>query len=168
MALLLDIIEFNSGSLILGLTCVVLLFQTLILAITLLKTQRAHREREDLYKELFALMRKIEGMSAGKRAMVLHQFDNLLDSLVKQLPTRIAVEAGERIFETESRLLKTLAEIEPGLSADAPGHLHLEHLIQSMENLEATVVSLTCDSVRQAMLDVRETLLNQDASSTAS
>jgi hypothetical protein len=88
-----------------------------------------------------------------------------LDSLVKQMPSRIAVEAGERIFETESQFLKTLSELEPGLISDPSSQRRIEQLVQSMENLEATVVSLTCESIRQAMLDVRQSLLAQDAAS---
>ncbi len=167
MAFLLDIIGGHSGSLILALTCLVLVFQALILSITLFKTHSAHVERRELYHELFILMRKIENLSESKRGMVLHQFDNLLDSLIKQLPTRIAAEAGERIFETESQLLRALAEIEPAIGADQRSQLRLEHLVQSMENLEATVVSLTCESVRQAMLDVRESLFAQESANAA-
>lgn len=165
MRLLYDAFTFGSHTVVLVLSCVILTLQGVILAAMFFKTNRAHRERELLYRELFALMQKIESMSAGKRGMVLHQFDNLLDSLVKQMPSRIAVEAGERIFETESQFLKTLSELEPGLISDPSSQRRIEQLVQSMENLEATVVSLTCESIRQAMLDVRQSLLAQDAAS---
>lgn len=139
-----------------------LLLHVCVILFSIYRTKVAETDGARLRQELFGLMRRIEGLSTGRRALITYQFDNMLESLVKQLPTRIANEAGQRIVDTESQILKALSEIEPALAEDRVLQSRLEQVLHSMENLEAVVVSVTCESVRQAIVDVRQTLLSQD------
>lgn len=152
----------NPQTVVFLMTIGLLLLQEVVIVSAVRSSRAAHVERGKLHQELFGLMRRIEGLSTGRRALITYQFDNMLESLIKQLPTRIASEAGQRIFDTESQILKALSEIEPALGEDKVLHSRLEQVLHSMENLEAVVVSVTCESVRQAIVDVRHSLLSQD------
>lgn len=139
-----------------------LVLQFMVATFTFRRSRAADIERGRLHQELFGLMKRIDGLSSGRRALITYQFDNMLESLSKQLPTRIASEAGQKILDTESQILKALSEIEPALAGDKLLESRLEQVVHSMENLETVVVSVTCESVRQAIVDVRQSLLAPD------
>ena len=139
-----------------------LLFQlltTLFMAITL---WAASRDRASLSKEMFGLMRKIEGLTANERDLMLKHYDNILEDLSSRLPSSIAAQAGDMIFQTESQVLTRLAELEPNLASDEDTRLRMDKLIQSMENLEARVVSITAEAVENVMAENRRDLFKGD------
>src|SRR5688572_10532040 len=83
-----------------------------LLALTLVLALRsANRERHALHKELFGLTRKIEGLTAHRREQVLKHYDKILDSLSVRIPTTVASQASQLIFDTESKILARLAEL---------------------------------------------------------
>lgn len=151
-----------AGLVVFMMTAGLLLLQLALALFALHRCRAAERERGQLHQELFGIMKRIEGLSTGRRALITYQFDNMLDLLIKQLPTRIASEAGQRIFDTESQILKVISEIEPGVGENGVLRERMEQVVKSMENLEAVVVSVTCESVRQAIVDVRTTLLSPE------
>ena len=128
----------------------------------LIVAKRHQNQVAQVHYDLFGLMRKIEGLSSSKRALVQFQLDSLLETLIKQLPTRIATQAGEQIFDTESQMLRALSELGPDLKGNIALQQRLEALVQSMGNLESTIVSLTNETVRQAMLDAKHLLLRDE------
>lgn len=118
----------------------------------------ARKERSELHKEIFGLVRKLEGLTASKREQMLKHYDTILDDLTHRLPPTIAAQAGEIIFETESKILSRLAEIEPNLKEDERGKQKMDQLIKSMENLEGTIVRLTADAVQDVFAESRKNL----------
>ena len=136
----------------------------LIVALYMFFSMRAaSRERAALSKEMFGLMKKIEGLTARRREQALVQFDRVLDALSVRLPTAIASKVSDLVFETERQILSRLAEIEPSLKDNAGDREKMEELICSMEKLEETVVAITSDSVQQVMMDSRRSLFQEDA-----
>jgi len=115
-------------------------------------------ERARLNKEMFGLLRKIEGLTAGRREQMLKHYDTILDEISNRLPPTVAAEAGQMIFEMESKILSRLAELEPNLGEDEASLKKMEGLIKSMEGLEATLVSLTANTVRSVMASRRRDL----------
>ena len=152
-----------SGSTLVGLMVIVLALQISVALYLLGKFQFASKEQSRLYHELFGILRKIEGLSSGRRALIAHNLDILLEQLVKQLPSRIAAEAGEIIYKTESSMLKALADLEPNLPQLPGMKERVEKLVVSMEGLESTVVLLTTETVRQAILDTKRSILDADS-----
>ena len=120
--------------------------------------QRDAKEKAKLSKELFGLMKKIEGLTATRREQICRHYDQMLDNLAVRLPTTVAAEASSLIFETESKILSRLAEIEPDLN-DAQSKRKMDDLIKTMEGLEATLVGLTSTAVKRVMLEGRRSLL---------
>jgi hypothetical protein len=119
------------------------------------------KENRTLNKEMFGLVKRLEGLTAHRRDQVLTQFDKLVDTLASRIPTIVAASAGDRIFETESTILARLAELEPELASDEQKK-KLDTLIQSMESLEKTLIAHTATAVHQVMLENRKTLFDED------
>jgi hypothetical protein len=158
-----DDLALTSGSTLFGLMTIVLAFQVSVTLYMIGKFQFANQERTRLYHQLFGILRKIEGLSSGRRALIAHNLDILLEQLAKQLPSRIAAEAGEIIYKTESSMLKALADLEPNLPQMPGMKERVEKLVVSMESLESTVVLLTTETVRQAILDTKRSILDADS-----
>ncbi|RIL11966.1 MAG: hypothetical protein DCC75_01340 [Proteobacteria bacterium] len=156
-------LEINSDILmIIGLCAGLFVGLQLVLTIGMLISLRsASRERTVLAKELFGLVRKLEGLTSNRREQMLKHYDSLLDSLSARLPPTIAAQTSQIIVETESKILARLAELEPNLKDDH-GRKKMDDLIKSMENLEHTIVVLAADTVRRVMAEGRRTILEDD------
>ena len=137
---------------------VLFILQTILALHLMLSLRSASKERQRLNREMFGLLRKIEGLTSGKREQMMKHYDKILDDLVTRLPHTIASQAGTSIFETESRILTRLAELEPNLRNDELGRQKMDDLIQSMEGLESLIVSLTAETVQSVMAENRKVL----------
>lgn len=131
--------------------------------LTLFSLRSASKERQALNKELFGLMKKIEGLTSSRREQMLRHYDSLLEVLSTKLPTAVAAQTSQIIFDTEAKILTRLAEIEPNLNNDEKGKEKLNELIRSMEGLERTLVNLTSDAVRDVMVEGRRSLFAGDS-----
>lgn len=163
---MLDALSNMSSVLVLGGLCTLTLFQGFLAIYLLFSLRAANKERQEIHRQLFGLVCKIEGLTASRRESMLRHYDKLLDNLSNRLPPVIAAHAGQTIFETESKILARLAEIEPNLHTDAVTKQKMDELIVAMENLEHTIVSLTSETVRKVMTDARRDLFERDESST--
>lgn len=137
-----------------------LIIQLFILGMAFSGLRTSSRERLEHSKELFGLVRKLEGLTASKREQMLKHYDTILERLSSQIPPLVAAQTSNVIFETESKVLSRLAEIEPDLKNDERGKLKMEDLIRSMESLEKTIVTLTSDAVERVMVESRRDLLD--------
>jgi len=122
----------------------------------------ASRERAAMNREIFGMLRKIEGLTSHRREQVLRHYDKMLESLSHRLPPLVASQTSQMIYDTESRILTRLAELEPDLRADPKGQEKMNSLIASMENLEHTIVTLTADTVKRVMVEGRRSLIDED------
>ena len=147
------------GVTVITLACIVQLFTSLYMALSL---RSASRERNSLNKEMFGLVKRIEAMTSSRREQMLKHYDKILSNLAMRLPPTIAAQASQTIFETESKILARLAELEPALQNDEIGKRKMEELIKSMESLEQTVVTITSEAVRKVMLESRSDLMEED------
>ncbi|WKZ57596.1 MAG: hypothetical protein QY326_02725 [Bdellovibrionota bacterium] len=127
-----------------------------------LALRAAAREQAKLHTEVFGLVRKLEGLTLSRREQVIKHYNRILETLSAQLPTTVAARAGQVIFDTESRMLEQLAELEPNLNANESSKRKLDELILSMERLEQTLVSLTAETVQKVMVEGRRSLLESD------
>ena len=130
---------------------------------TIISLRSASKDRQNLNKELFGLLRKIEGLTASRREQMLKHYDGLLEVLSTKLPTAVATHTSQVIFDTEAKILTRLAELEPTLQSDEKGKEKLNELIKSMEGLERTIVNLTSDAVRNVMVEGRRSLFEGDS-----
>lgn len=119
------------------------------------------RERREISKELFGLVRRIEGLTAERRAHVLRHYDQMLGDLSRRLPPAVAAELSDIIFDVESKVLTHLASLEPTLAPE--DRAKFDDLIRSMENLERSIVGLTADTVARVMKEGRRTLTKDEA-----
>lgn len=156
--------EIISQNLLLGLTVLGALFAfQFIVAIYMAICLRASaKERTSLNKEMFGLVKRIEALTSNRREQMLKHYDRILSNLATRLPSTIAAQASQRIFETESKILARLAELEPNLKQDDQSRRKMDELIRSMENLEQTIVALTAEAVRKVMVDSRSDLLDDE------
>ena len=157
--------SFLTPEIIMTLLLVSLLFNVLLSIWVLSATRSMAKENSCLNKEMFGLVRRIEGLTSHRRDQVLNQFDRLVETLSSRIPTMVAAKASERIFETESTILKRLAELDPEISNE-DGKEKLDSLIQSMESLEKTLVAHTATAVHQVMLENRKNLFSDVAEPT--
>lgn len=139
------------------------LLQTLFIGYILSFFRGERRDSIALHKELFGLVRKLEGMTSSRRETMLRHYDRVIDELAARLPMTVANQAGKAIFETESRILARLAELEPGLENDETAKSKMNELISSMEKLESTLVSLTSETVQNILLENRQNFLREGA-----
>lgn len=126
-------------------------------------TRFALRECNRLNREMFGLVRKLEGLTSSRREQMLKAYNQMLDTLSARLPPTIAAETSNIIFETESKILSRLAELEPNLKQDENGKRKLNDLIKSMESLEKTIVTLAADTVQRVMVESRRDLFDDDS-----
>jgi arginyl-tRNA synthetase len=138
--------------------------QVVINIVTVSSLRGMIKEREVLHREIFGLVKKIEGLTSSKREVMLKHYDGLLEVLSTRLPTAVANQSSQLIFETESKILARLAELEPNLQSDEQSKAKLDDLIKSMENLEKTLVNLTSDAVKSVMVEGRRSLFEADSS----
>lgn len=117
---------------------------------------------------MFGLVRRIEALTSNRRELMVKQFDRMLANLSTRLPSTIAAQASQRIFETESKILTRLAELEPNLKKDEISRRKMDDLIRSMEGLEQTIVALTAEAVRKVMVESRSDLLDAENYSDSS
>lgn len=135
--------------------CIGLCVTNVLLAVFVFASARSSRKAMDgTLKELFGVMKKIEGLTSGRRAQILREFDKILDGLSARLPTVVAARANDSVFETESGILKRLAEIDPAIKNEENKD-KLDELIRSMEQLQEAVVSSVSETVRKALDDAR-------------
>ena len=121
-----------------------------------------------LNKETYGLVKKIEVLTADRREHIQNYFDKLFEHLSKRLPHLISDQASEHIFQTESAILKRLAELEPNFKKDQVSQQKMNELIQSMESLEKTMVSLTANAVEKALEEERICFTGNDSVSSLS
>jgi len=152
------------GSSLIVIFIAVTLFQFLLAIYMAFSLRLAARERNELHKEMYGLLRKLEGLTATRREQMLKHYDKILESLSIRLPPTIAAQASATIFETESKILARLAELEPHAIKDDTSRRKMDELIKSMENLEQTIVALTAETVRKVMVDSRRNFIEEDDS----
>ena len=133
----------------------------LVLAVAII--MRAHsRERASMEREMFGLLRKLEGLTATKREQILRHYDSMLDTLSIRIPPAVAAQASKLVIDTESRILTRLAELEPNLKGDEEGRRKMDELIKQMEHLEEIIVATASDAVRSVMIDSRRALFDEE------
>jgi hypothetical protein len=133
----------------------------LVLAVAII--MRAHsRERASMEREMFGLLRKLEGLTATKREQILRHYDSMLDTLSIRIPPAVAAQASKLVIDTESRILTRLAELEPNLKGDEESRRKMDELIKQMEHLEETIVATASDAVRSVMIDSRRSLFDEE------
>jgi hypothetical protein len=139
-----------------------MLFQCMISLAVLASLRANAHDRAKNTKEVFGLVRKLEGITAENRTQLLRHYDSLLQGLIARLPATVASEAGDMIFDTESKILKRLAELEPALHSSDEARKKLDEIVTAMEGLESTLVSLTSKAVREAMEEGRREIARPD------
>lgn len=142
-----------------GITVVAL--QSIVALVTLVTLRSAGRERYQLNKEMFGLLRKLEGLTAQRREQMLKHYDQILETLSAQLPPTIANRARETIFEAESKILTRLAELEPNLKSDKEARRKMDELLNSVEKMEQTIVALAAETVHKVMVESRRELMDE-------
>ncbi len=143
---------------------VVLGLQLVINIVTISSLRSIGKERESLHREIYGLVKKIEGLTTSKREAMLKHYDGLLEMMSTRLPLAVANQSSQMIFETESKILARLAELEPNLQTDEASKAKMDEIIKSMESLEKTLVTLTADSVKNVMIEGRRALFEADSS----
>ncbi len=135
----------------------------LVLTFSMLFSLRsAQKERNQIHREMYGLVKKLEGLTASRREQMVKQYDAILDVLTTRLPPAVAAQTSQAIFETESKILSRLAELEPNLKDDAVGKKKMDELIKSMESLEKTIVALAADTVRNVMVEGRRVFFDDE------
>lgn len=157
-----EFLSENTAQIIIASFALATLIQVLVFTCMLRVLGKAQKERTEIHREIFGLVKKIEGYTAQRREQMLKHYDKVIEKLANHIPTAIAAEAGTVIFETESKILQRLAEIEPNLRQDKEAKKKLDDLICNMENLEHTIINLTSDAVQKIMLDGRKTLIEEE------
>ena len=153
-----------SQALTLGVAGLVGLFiglQLILATVVLVSLRSAARERMQLNKEMFGLVKRIEGLTAHKRELMLKHYDGMLETLAARLPPTLAAHTSQAIIDTESKILQRLAELEPNLKNDEASRRKMDELIRSMEGLEKTIVALAADTVQRVMAEGRRNLLDE-------
>lgn len=168
MVQLIDFIQNSPHGATLGLLALALGLQTGLAFYLFSSLRSAARERNQLHKEMFGLVKKIEALTAQRREHSLKHYDKILDTLSARLPTTIAAQAGQEIFDIESKILRKLADLDPKLKEDETARQDMEELIKAMEALEDTMVRLTAETVQRIMLDARRGLAEDDRFSDVS
>ena len=157
--------EITANYLLVGITGVLGLFVGLQLLLSIFMfaaLRNSAKSRAQLDREMFGLVKKIEGLTAHRREQMLKHYDKILETLSSRLPPTIAAQTSQVIFETESKILARLAELEPNLSGDEAGRRKMDELIRTMEKLEQTIVVLAADTVRNVMVESRRNLIEQE------
>jgi hypothetical protein len=157
--------ELSNQILPLGLAGLVGLFiglQLILTAAVLMSLRASARERSQLNKEMFGLVKRIEGLTSNRREQMLKHYDGMLEMLSTRLPPTIAAHTSQVIIDTESKILNRLAELEPNLRDDETSRKKMDELIASMEHLEQSIVASASDTVQRVMAEGRRSLLDDD------
>jgi hypothetical protein len=134
------------------------------LALYLIASLRtANRDREQASREIFGLLKRLEGLTADRRERMVKHYDKILEGLTARIPTTVAAQASNLILETESKILARLAELEPNLKDDEGSRKKMDELITTMEKLERTLVSSAADTVQKAMAEGRRSLFEEES-----
>jgi hypothetical protein len=149
------------GFAVVSVACLIQLFTSIYMAISL---KAASRERHILNKEMFGLVKRIEALTSSRREQMLKHYDKILANLALRLPPTIAAQASQTIFDTESKILSRLVELEPEFKTNESARRKMDELVKSMENLEQTVVNITAESVRKVMLESRSDFIEEERS----
>ncbi len=150
------------GFLVVGMLGLFIGLQLLVAVAVLVSIRSSARERNVLHKEMYGLVRRIEGLTSHRREQILKHYDGMLENLSMRLPPAIAAHTSSAILETESKILHRLAELEPSLGQDEGSRRKMDELIRSMEGLEKTIVALAADTVQRVMAEGRRSLLDGD------
>lgn len=126
-----------------------------------LSLQSAARERAEYRRELTELLQKIDLLTTPTRERIIGRYDGMLADLVEQVPERVLRETGQKIFDTESRIIARLAELEPDLKRDPIGREKMNEIIESMESLESSISSIAAETVGGALRAARAELLEE-------
>ncbi|MCO6431268.1 MAG: hypothetical protein J5J00_10445 [Deltaproteobacteria bacterium] len=141
---------------------VVAVFQLSVLWIMLVNLRRFSRKYNVLSREMYALVKRIEALTATRRERMIKHFDRLLAKLSNRLPPTIASQLSSSLIETEGKILTRLAELEPDLVTNERSRKRMDELILGMEQLEKKLIALTADTVRDIMLESRADLLDEE------
>ena len=155
-------LEIPISAIVLAAGAVFVTLQLALSIIMIISLRVASKERALLNREMFGLLKKLEGITATRREQMIRHYDRMLEGLMKRLPPTIAAQTSQVIFDTESKILTRLAELEPSLKADEEGQKKMNELIKSMESLDHTLVSCAADTVRSVMAESRRSLLEDD------
>lgn len=136
--------------------------QLLLAVVAFVSFRTAGRERAELHKEMFGLVRRIEALTSHRRELMLKHYDSMLETLSVRLPPAIAAQTSQVIVDTESKILTRLAELEPALKHDEISRQKMDELILSMEKLEHTIVAQAAETVRRVMAEGRRSLLDDE------
>ncbi len=104
------------------------------------------RDRKQLNRETFGLLKKIEGLTSERQQQLKARYAHAISGLQDRLPIAIASQVGERIYQTESAILRELAALEPNL-ADPTSRRRFDDLIKTMESLEEELIRVTAQTV---------------------
>ena len=113
-------------------------------------------------REVYGLTKKMEAMTASRRAHFVHEYDKIVNQLLRKLPANIAAQAGDSIFVTQKEILTRLAELEKVTGKSKESSKQMEQIILSMEQLEAQLVRVTADTVIEVMGDTRKRILEDE------
>ena len=136
-----------------------LLLQAILSVYMTIVLMVSSRDRKQLNRETFGLLKKIEGLTAEKQQQFRNQYARAIAGLQDRLPIAIATQVGERIYQTESAILRHLAELEPNVD-NPDAKRRFDELIKSMESLEENLIRVTAQTVH--------TLLEENADSLTS
>lgn len=137
------------------------ILQSLALICLLIYLRVSARERTLVHRELFGILKKIEGLNAHKRDWMTKQFDGMIQTMAGRLPGAIAARTGNEVFEMEKKILTRLAELEPDLKSNEKSREKMNEIIKDMESLENTVISLTNTTVREVMEESRQSIFDE-------
>jgi len=133
-----------------------------VLLSSIVYLRRLAREVLAANREMFGLTKKMEAMTASRRAHFVHEYDKIVNQLLRKLPANIAAKAGDSIFTTQKQILTRLAELEQLAGTDRESRKQMEEIILSMEQLEAQLVRVTADTVIEVMSDTRKRILEDE------
>ena len=136
---------------------------SLVCCLYVAAVSRAHRAlMQGAVKELYGTMKKIEGLTAGKREQILREYDRIVQDLRLRLPSVIAAQASDAIFDTEKTVLQRLAEIDPSIRDEARKE-KLDELLRSMERLQETIVQGVCETVQKSLAEARREIASDES-----
>lgn len=149
------------GAFVISIT--LLTIHSLVTIVVMVSLRAASRERHYLHREMFGILKKIEGLTATKKEQIQRAYDILIAELSTKLPPTLEISTSNAIFETESKILTRLAELEPNLKRDKAGQEKMDDLIKSMERLEQVVVTSVSETVKRVMEEGRRDIFDDES-----
>ena len=141
---------------LLGASITTAFFLLLLMGYVAASLRQGNRERESLHREMHGILRKLDAITSEKRELFAKEFDQIIETLSVRVPAVVASEAGERIFEAESKILSRLSKLEGDVTAGSDEQKDMEDLIKSMEKLDTELVSAASDAVHDVLIESRE------------